>query len=260
MKHILFLSLPLLFLSLSCSDSEPTEPNSLTDALLKTKIIGTWERGNYQAITFEPGGKFTEIFNYVYYDTTIENAEIRKGTYDIVNGILNYTSIAVWNINLPKNYRPTFGSPGNITECNIENGDGSIVRSIPTLKIQFKNELMYLLYVDELYSDYDNVIDIWGKWKSYQWVLEEEYFTNNRTIRKLMFEYIFNKLRMETILSATFLDDSSVAFSKHIYELEYNPPELNMGNLGKRNVEFHGNKMWMLHKFSSNLKPFQKIK
>jgi hypothetical protein len=251
MKHILFFSLSLLFLFLSCSDSEPTEPNSLTDALLKTKIIGTWERGDYQTITFEPGGNFTAIFDYNFLDTTIENAEIRKGTYDIINGILNYTSITEWSINLFNNYKPTRG---------LENKEGFVAQILPAYKIQFKDDLMYMFYLDILVRDDNNTAGLWGKWKSYQWALEDEYFTNNRTIRKLVWEYNFNKPRMEVIIGAKFLGDSSFTISKHTYELEYDPPEINMGDLGKRNVEFHSNKMWMLHKFNSNYKPFQRVK
>ena len=252
MKHILFFSLPLLLLVLSCSDNEPTESNSIGDAFLNAKIIGTWTRGDYQTITFDPNGNFEEILDYKYVDTTIENAEIKRGTYDILNGVLSYTSITEWSINLPNNYKSTFEP--------LENNEGYVERIIPVFKIQFEGDLMYWRPLDILVSEDNNTNELWGNWKCYQWALEKEYFTNNRTVRKLIWEYNFNKPRMEAIIGAKFLGDSSFTYANYSYELFYDPPEIRWGGNFIRTAEFHNNQLWITSAYNNNPDPYRREK
>ena len=58
MKHILFFSLPLLLLIISCSDNE-TGPITYTDAEFKEKLVGTWSNDNGSS-TFDVNGNFTD--------------------------------------------------------------------------------------------------------------------------------------------------------------------------------------------------------
>ena len=91
MKHLLFLSLPLLLLFVSCSDNEPTWPSSIDDQALKSKIIGTWKDIRNYSITFYSNNTFVDS---IYFEGTTDTSHInyglfvRSGKYSISNAVL----------------------------------------------------------------------------------------------------------------------------------------------------------------------------
>ena len=82
MKHLLLFFLPLLFIIISCSDNEPTESNSIGDAFLKAKIIGTWKEVRLVRL---------DTSNVVIEDANIDSSMIRKLSFS--SGRLQYLFI-----------------------------------------------------------------------------------------------------------------------------------------------------------------------
>ena len=99
MKYLLLFFLPLLFIIISCSDNEPTEPTAYTDAELKAKIVGTWSRGDYQTINFYVNGNFIENvdIDYTVGDSTYNDKYDIKGTYENEKGIL-IKNVTEWTV------------------------------------------------------------------------------------------------------------------------------------------------------------------
>ncbi|OQY73113.1 MAG: hypothetical protein B6D44_08220 [Ignavibacteriales bacterium UTCHB2] len=233
MKHLLLFLPALLFIIASCSENEPTEPTTYTDAELKSKIVGTWfdEYGN---IKYKPDGNFTNYvdIDYTINDSTITQTELIKGTYDIIDGILRYT---------------------NVNEWYVINGYGS-GGSIPNFEIKLEGDLLYLYPLNILDRVGNGADSLWGEWYTFNWY----HIYNDPTLfGKLEQTYNFSKDSMIVTLGVRY--DSSQVYYYDSRPLVYNPPEVSWDGNSTWITEFHGGQMWMFYKLNQPPKPLKKV-
>jgi hypothetical protein len=235
MKHLLFLSLPLLLFLISCSENE-TGPITYTDTELKEKIVGTWST-DYVTITFDAKGNFTEYIevNYTNGDTISNEIDDIKGTYDIVDGILRYTNITEWAQN-----EHIFGG-GHI---------------LPDYKITIARNYLYLYSFDRLIRIGDDTDSIWGDWYSYAWTHK---YDDPEIFGIYEQTYDFSKDSMTATIGSRISFDTSQTFYNYTQPLTYNPPEISYSQ-ATWITEFHGGQLWMFFKRSKPPTPFVKQK
>ncbi len=235
MKHLFLLILPLLFIIISCSDNELTEPITYTDSELKAKILGTWTN-EYTIISYDANGNFLENIgiDYTIDDTIVNQSELIKGTYEIENGILMK----------------------NITEWEIINnsylGGGYMP---PDSKIIFVRNLLYSYQLEICTRTGDDTDSLWGEWYTFFWTHE---YSDPQEFGKLEQTYNFNKDSMIVTTGYQHPFDSGAVFYQ-TDPLTYNPPEISWTNNIPRTVEFHGGQMWMFYKLSSTPIPLKKM-
>jgi hypothetical protein len=235
MKHLLFLSLPLLLIIISCSENGPIEPTTYTDAELKEKIIGIWTT-DYVTLSFDENGNFTKYtdYNYTNGDTIINETDDIKGTYDIVNGVLMYTSITEWIQN------QSFLGGGHI---------------LPNYKIIMGLNYLYLNSFERLVRIGDDEDSIWGKWYTYAW---SHKYSDPQVFGDYEKTYNFNKDSMTVTIGTWISYDSIQTYPYYTQQLTYNPPEISWYGSITRIIEFHDNQIWMYYKSSQPPIPFKK--
>jgi hypothetical protein len=231
MKHLLFLSLPLLLIIISCSENGPIEPTIYTDAELKEKIIGTWFNG-YGSIKYKPDGNFTQYvdIDYIIHDSTITQTELLRGTYDISEGILRY----------------------NISEWYIINGYGS-GGSIPNFEIKFEGNLLYLYPLNILTRVSNGPDSLWGEWYTFNWYHD---YSDPQLFGKL--EHIYNFREDSMIVTLGVRYDSSQVYFYQNNPLIYNPPEISWDGSSTWITEFHNGQLWLFFKLNQPLTPLKK--
>ena len=185
MKHLLFLTLFLLLIIISCSEKGPTEPATYTDNELQSKLVGTWSN-DYISIKYKSNKTFTENIDvdYIINDSTISQTEVIKGTYDIIDGVLRYTNITDWY-------------------ANGEMGSGS---SIPDFEIKLEGNLMYLYPLNILTRIGNGVDNIWGNWYTFNWYHK---YNDQLIFGKFEETYNFNKESLMVTLGSRY-DSSGV--------------------------------------------------
>lgn len=236
MKHLLLFLPALLFIIISCSDNESTEPFTYTDAELKAKIIGKWSNV-YTSINFKADGSFTENIDidYTVSDTIVNQSEVISGTYEIENGILSK----------------------NIIEWDIINnsflGGGYMP---PASKIIFVKNLLYSYPLEICTRTGDDTDSLWGEWYTFFWMHE---YSDPQAFGKLQQTYNFNEDSMTVTTGSRYPFDSSAVFYYQTDALTYNPPEISWENNIPRIIEFHGSQMWMYYKLNQPPTPLKKV-
>jgi len=235
MKYLLFLSLPLLVLIVSCSENG-TGPITYTDAELKEKLVGSWSNA-YGSVDYEVNGDFVENWDFDYNlgDSIVNQTEIMRGSYEINHGILKQ----------------------NITQWSINNGVGG-GNMLPAYKIVFTRNLLYLYPVEICTRIGDNTDSLWGEWYTFFWTHK---YSEPEEFGKLEQTYNFNKDSMRVNVGFRSSFDSTGVFYYQSDSLIYNPPEVSWSNNNiSRNLEFHGGQMYMFYKLDYPPNPFIKQK
>ena len=235
MKYLFLSILPLLLVIISCSENEPTEPTTYTDAELRAKIVGTWSN-EFGSTIFEANGNFTinGDIDYSFGDSIYNDLYEIKGTYEIENGIL-IKNIAEWTV---INSSP-FGS-------------GFFP---PATKIVFVRNFLYSYQLEICTRIGDDTDSLWGDWYTFFWTHK---YSDPQEFGKLEQTYNFNKDSMTVTTGYRYPFDSSAVFYQ-TEPLTYNPPELSWTNNIPRTVEFHGGQMWMFYELSSPPIPLKKM-
>lgn len=237
MKYLFLFFLPLLFIIISCTDNEPTEPTTFTDAELKAKIIGTWSNA-YISINYEANGNFSENvdIDYTLEDSTYNQSEIIKGTYEIENGILRQY-LTEWKI---INFTP-FGS-------------GFVP---PASKIIFSKDFLYSYPLNILTRIGEDSDSLWGEWYTYDWT---HHYSDPDVFGKLEQTFNFNKDSMTVTWGLKVSYDSSQGYYYQTDSLTYNPPDISWDIGIPRTIEFQNGQMWLYYKLSQPLTPLKKVK
>jgi hypothetical protein len=208
MKHLLFLSLPLLLFLISCSENE-TEPITYTDTELREKLIGTWST-DYITLRFDANDVFIQKMD----------AETIRGTFDVLDGNLIYKNITEWNLDTSK-HNSSF--------------------PLSSYKLNFEGDKLYLHLINILTRIGEHNDSLWGEWYVYHWAHKS---SDPLTFGKLESTYEFNKDSMLVIVRSAYSFDSSLVFQS-TFPFTYNPPELNIDNNPKTFIaEFHKEQMW----------------
>lgn len=233
MKHLLLFLPALMFIIISCSENEPTEPTTYTDAELKAKIIGTWS-SDFGNIKYKSNGTFTEYvdIDYIIGDTIVNQTELIKGTYDIIDGILRFT---------------------NVNEWYVSNGYGS-GGSIPNFEIKLEGDLLYLYPLNILDRVGNGNDSLWGEWYTFNWYHN---YNDPNLFGKLEQTYNFNKDSMIVTLGIRY--DSSQVYYYYSSPIVYNPPEVSWDGNSTWITEFHGGQMWMFYKLNQPPTPLKKV-
>lgn len=235
MKNLILSCLVILLLILGCSENNPTEPKTFTDAELKAKIVGKWSN-DYTSISYDANSNFVENIDidYTFGDTIVNQSEIMKGTYEIENGILRK----------------------NITEWTVINnsfyGGGYMP---PESKIIIVGNFLYSYPLEKCTRIGDNSDSLWGEWYTFFWTHE---YLDPQAFGKIDQTYNFNKDSMTVTTGYRYQFDSSAVFYQ-TDPLTYNPPEISWTNNIPRTVEFHGGQLWMFYRLNSPPTPLKKI-
>jgi hypothetical protein len=235
MKRLILFLPALLFIIISCSDNEPTEPITYTDAELKAKIVGTWSN-DYISIKFDANGNFVEDIDidYTYGDTTINQKEVIKGSYEIENGILR-KNITGWDI-----INNSFLGGGYMP---------------PASKIIFVRNFLYSYPLEICTRMEDGTDSLWGEWYTFFWMHE---YSDPQAFGKREQTYNFNKDSMTVTTGFRYKLDSSAVFYYQTDPLTYNPPEVSWENNIQRSIEFYNGQMWMYYKLDQPPTPLKK--
>jgi hypothetical protein len=235
MKHLLFFSLPLLLIFISCSNDNLIDPIANTDSELKERIIGTWSN-EYGTYKFYIDGHFQETIDidYTLGDTTAKQMEILTGTYEIKGGILS-KSITEWNI---------------INNSFMGGGFFS-----PTSKIIIAKSLLYS-YPVEICTRIGNDSDsLWGEWYTFHWT---HHYSDPELFGMREQTYNFSRdSMMVTIGHSSTLDSTGVIYYE-TKQLSYNPPELIWDENLTFVTEFHNGQLWLFYKLNQPLTPLKK--